>query len=372
MRRRRAPSGCLAALLGLLLGPTACGEPAEGADAGATDPPDAATDGGPADAGPLDETPPELRDVRAALADPPVTFDLSAGSQTRRIFTPTTVELRVFARDDVTPAEALSVRLVDPADGTTHAAAERVFERGLWKLTHAAEPGLAFAVVVADEAGNETELASTLSFPSLTDALARTWTALEYDASRTLVAQVEQRWADGALCHVEAGGRGGTYRVEAGDTLVVEERHTAACAEDPGAEADTVERTVQSRFFVDEVYLAPSRFERDGDGTGVAGTWTRAHAVTEGGATTSVTETLTLSGDGGFAWAREAGGTASSASGTWEVTDNLDYTFDYGDFLVLTVEARDGAALGTPETEVRSFVLREGYLLLDPLVDLEG
>ncbi len=342
----------------------ACGPgPSVGGDAGS----DAGLDGGP-----VDETAPQIREVRAALASPSVTFDLSAGSERRQIFTPPTVEIRVFASDDVTAPEDLAVTLVRPSTGARYADTESIFERGLWKLTHVAEPGLAFTIAVADEAGNETTLESTLTFPSLSEGVERTWTALEYDASRTLVGQVEQRWAAGQLCHVEAGGRGGTYRIEEDGTLIVEERHTAACGTDPGAEADTIERTVESHPFLDEIYLATSRFERDVDGTGVEGVWTRVATITEGDASTIVSETLTLSDAGTYQRVIEQGGVTTTASGTYEVETNPDYTFDYGDFLILTTTVRDASDLPTPETAVTWIVIRDGYLLVEPLVDLDA
>lgn len=335
-----------------------------GVDAGITDaatPPDATT--------PPDESPPELRDVRAELASPAASFDLNTGSARRSIFTPSTVLFRVHASDDVSAAEDLRVRLLDP-DGAEHEGAEVVFDRGLWNLTHAAAPGLAFTVAVADEAGNETVLPATLTFPSLAEAVARTWTALEYRAPEELEAQRSQRWADGQLCAEDEPGPGGTYRIEEGPLLVVEERHTSPCGEDPGAEADTVERTIESPLFVDDVYLSLARFEREEGSAGVQGRWSRERRVSTTGAPVTVSEQLTLAGDATFTWARDEGGAASEASGTYEVVNNHDYTFDYGDFVVLTIEARDGSPLTEPETEVHLFVIRDGYLLLDPLVDL--
>ena len=347
----------------------ACGSSAGMTDAG----PDAASvDGGAGDASFADDVPPEIRDVRAALESPTVTFDLGSGSSSRQIFSPSSLEVRVFASDDVTPAESLTVELVDPAVGSAYADASAAFQRGLWVLSHQAGPGTAFTVAVTDAAGNRTELGNTLTFPSLADGVARSWTALQYDDSQTLVSQVEEHWMDGQFCHVDAGGRGGTYAVD-GDTLTVEERFTTACGTDPGTDADTVERTVESALYVDDVYFAFSRFDRDGDGTGATGTWTRSSAVTDSGGTSTMTaETLTLSAEGAFQRSTDDGATTSTESGTYEVITNSDYTFDYGDFLVLTIESRDGAALSTPETEQRWFVVRDGHLLIEPLVDLSA
>jgi hypothetical protein len=329
-------------------------------------------DGG-ADGGRADGLPPEIRDVRATLASPEVTFDLSSGSERRQIFTPSSLELRVFASDDVTPAEELSVALVDPADGSIYSDTTRAFERGLWILTHEAAPGLAFTLVVTDAAGRATPLGNTLTFPTLADGITRAWTALQYDTSETLTAQVEERWMDGRFCHLDAGGPGGTYTV-AGDTLSVQERHTSPCGTDPGAEGATVERTIESQLYVDDTYFALSRYDRgEGGETDTAGVWERSSTVTDAaGSSTRRVDTLTLSEDGSYQQTIDEGGVIGSESGTYEVATNSDYTFDYGDFLIFRVERRDGTTLPAPETELRWFVLRDGHLLVEPLVDLSA
>ena len=89
---------------------------------------------------PADEEAPEYRSIQASIQGQfSSQVDLSSSDQTRIVPIEVTIEFTIFATDDETDAEQLTVEIVD-ADGTPFDA-EPTFSNGLWKLQTTLSPG---------------------------------------------------------------------------------------------------------------------------------------------------------------------------------------------------------------------------------------
>lgn len=356
----RSRAAVLLALAPLLLG--GCdGDDPEG-DAGPL------VDAGAMDAGAGASDPPTVRDVRIDLTGvTDLTVDLGAASSETILPEPTASEWIVQVRDDVTAPDALDVTIASP-DGAPLADQSPLFERGNWRITATVSPGDELTVRVEDEDGNVTIHDQTLRVPTLEEALVDAWEQRDHGLDQSIVARADVElladgtwtWSGPAL----GRSRGGTFEVT-GATLLFEERTDSAGDTDPA----TVERADEGPFFVDSRFLSRAPWQRADATTGAEGTFERSWTHTEGGAPATVEETLTLGGDGSYAWTRTLDGAPDgSAEGTFVVELTQNYEDSLGDFLRVTETRRDGMDLAVPEERLDLFIDLEDRLLIDPLI----
>lgn len=329
---------------------------------------------------PKDTTPPEINQVSATLGDPnPGTLDLGKSDAQRVIATPTPLSLKVFATDDVTPIAKLKVQALDdsktPLPGQT-----ATLHNGLWEISTSAQAGMTVHIAATDEAGNQTEWPYAAVFPTRTQALVHAWTLLIYSnvASAGGVYPVSSRPKDTLTATTWCqendlagnGPQGGTWSVQSDGRLKLETRHHMPCTTtDFGTQWDTIESTRVSDFYVDATYFSDSPYTRaaGGSASDITGTWSYKVDITSGGQTNTLTPTLVLNQDGTFSQTTEDGHTLS---GTYKVEPNPNYSADFGQLLVATVDTQDGASV-TPVLVVHYFkVTQDLELLLDPFVQV--
>jgi hypothetical protein len=364
--------------IGSLLGMTGC----SGSDtAEPNGSPDASIDGGS-----TDEEAPSFRDVSASIqGEFSSQIDLSE-SATRVLPVPAMTTFTVFADDNETGAEQLSIDVVD-ATGESLDEQSTSFSAGLWKITVEVSPGMEVRVRATDRAGNSTTTESTLEIPSQAEALVNSWQRRTYtnddqsiDERFNLSIKDDGTWEE----QRPDTTLGGDYTVD-GDVL----RFSRTYLSGNDTNRETIERQVRSTFYVDGTYMHRSPWQRDGtaDGSeGVAGTWARSYKVyaPRDGAVSlkrEVTSTLTFSenSESDNTWSRTRSGTeysgdqgssfTSTTSGTWRVVENESYGGNFGDYLVRTTTHEDGTALESPETTSELFYAPLDLLLLSPYLD---
>lgn len=324
---------------------------------------------------PKDTTPPEINTLSATLGNG--SLDLSKSDDQRVIVTPTQLTLKVFATDDVTAPENLTVQALDDSNkplGDQSA----TLHNGLWQVTTTVNAGLTVHVAVSDEAGNQTLWPYAAVFPTREQALARKWTLIVYDNQKSptgvypvINKPVDTLTADTWCQEDDAAGNGpagGTWSVLADGRLKLETRDHTAC--DSADLTKPVQATRLSDFYVDQTDYSDRPYTRQG-GTAndITGSWSYKVELTSGGQTQTVTATLELNGDKTFTRKTEDGHTLQ---GTYEQLPNPNYSANYGQLLVLTVDKKDGATLPTPVVQVHYFtVTQDLQLLVDPLVQVQ-
>ena len=130
-----------------------------------------------------------------------------------------------------------------------------------------------------------------------------------------------------------------------------------------------METTRTSEFYVDATYFSAAPYVRQGSGSAndITGAWSYKVDIASGGQSQTVAPTLTLSSDNTFTRSTEDGHTLE---GTYKVLPNPNYSADFGQLLVLTVNQKDGASV-TPVLEVHYYkVTQDLQLLVDPLVQV--
>jgi hypothetical protein len=321
-----------------------------------------------------DTEPPEIREVRGSLGDPnPGTLDLSKADAERALPSPTPFTLQVFASDDTTETEGLTVQALDDAREPL-ADQTAVLHNGLWQISTTAKAGLTVRLVVRDAAGNATEWPYAAIFPSRAQSLVQTWTLLVYDAKANVIERPTVVFGDDQWCEDDTqagdGPQGGTWSLRSDGRLKVETRHHSACDSVAAAAATApVESSRTSDFYVDATYFSDRPYQREG-GPGaegdVTGTWSYGVDLLSEGKSKTLTPTLMLANDGTFTQDTEDG---HSVAGTYEVTPNANYSADFGELLYLTVTEMDGAPVKAA-TAVHYFKLVAGLLVVDPFVQL--
>lgn len=323
---------------------------------------------------PKDTTPPEINQVSATLGTG--TLDLGKSDTQRVIATPTPLTLKVFATDDITITQNLTVQALDDSNQPI-ADQSANLHNGLWQITTTAKPGLTIHVAATDEAGNQTVWPHAAVFPTREQALVQTWTLLVYDNQATaggvypVLERPEDKLTKDTWCQDDdaagSGPQGGTWSVLADGRLKLETRDNTAC--DTADLTKPVQSARTSGFYVDATYFSAAPYVRQGSGSAkdITGAWSYKVDIASGGQSQTLTPTLTLSSDNTFTRSTEDGHTLQ---GTYKVEPNPNYSADFGQLLVLTVNQKDGASV-TPVLEVHYYdVTQDLQLLVDPLVQI--
>lgn len=366
----RRPAGAFLAVAVILTAAAGCGD--DGGDDGTADTVDAA---------PSDTEAPELRDLRVTIeGDLGVTLELNTRDAQHIIPAPGTAEFVVLARDDSSPAEALSVEVIDATEAA-RAPLESELRNGLWRVRIDVAPGDQLRVRVADQAGNTVESQHVLQVPALEQALAGAWEAWFFDDTQT----VTHIW----LADWSAGGTWTETREDSGyvsagtwalDGLTLERAARTSTGPDPDADDTTIEWRRDGDFYVDGTYFAPDPYVRTAGSSGVEGTWERSRERWEpdqGGLVLAeeVSETITFDIS---TWnetrtvidhrGASPATTITTRAGDYRIELNDNYTEAIGNFLVRTVTELDGTTVaGEPETW-ELHVTRLGRLLVSPML----
>lgn len=318
---------------------------------------------------PADTVAPEIKDVQGTLGDPsPGSLDLSSSDAQRVITAPTPLTLRISAKDDVTSTDKLSVQALDGSDQPL-ADQTATFHNGLWEIATTAKVGLSIHVAVSDEAKNQTVWPHAAVFPTKDEAVVRKWTLLVYDSNANVVSRPNMTVTTDTWCQDDDaagnGPSGGDWSVLGDGRLQLDTRHHMACS---SATPGTVESTRTSEFYVDATYFSDQLYAGGGSSTpgDIVGTWTYSVDIKSGGQTQTITPKLDLTSGLTFTQDTEDGHTLQ---GTYEIRHNTDYSNDFGELLVLTVDTMDGGSV-TPVTSVHYFTVRDGKLLVDPFVEV--
>ncbi|MBM4352799.1 MAG: hypothetical protein FJ109_03235 [Deltaproteobacteria bacterium] len=326
-----------------------------------------------------DTEPPELRDVRVELVgELGMLLDLNNGPASPVIPLPMPAEFTVFATDDRSPVEKLSVVLVDGVTSELLAGQTASFSNGLWRVEYELCPGAHVLVRVSDEAGNGTTWKHGLEIPTLSEALVGQWSTRVYDQDRTLLGAWTSQWSadgtweeEGPWPHI-----GGTWSEKDG-MLDLEKRWSTLGDRDSA----TVEALQRCTFHVDVSYLDTCPYLRAGDGNDIVGTWERSlltRVVPAGAIPGSgelgplITEVSTYTFETDGTWSLHVARTVDSdrwpdvsdyqIGGTYEVVLSDNYVEDFGDFLLLSHAVPDGS--GEPWTQIVLFRIRADRLLL--------
>ncbi|MGM0556100.1 MAG: hypothetical protein ACQEVA_06960 [Myxococcota bacterium] len=326
---------------------------------------------------PSDDEAPEYRDIKASIQG---TFssqvDLRSGDQRRVLPVAAPVQFTVFATDNETGAEDLTVEVVDP-DGQP-LGAEATFSNGLWKLDLEIAPGDTAYVRTTDEAGNAATSEYALIIPTRAEAVQGNWERLFYNREKAVANRWPVTYAEDGTWEVEQdeGVVGGTYEANE-DQLTLTQTFDEA-AQDGDTDTNTVEEQRVMSYYVDNTFLMPAPYETEGDDSTVEGTWTRTYDVRKPvdgtlDAYSTATETLEFNEDGTWSWTRvdelEAGGSEeTSESGTYTLEISDGYIENYGNYLFIEVTSRDGTELTTAEEDVWLQRFRLGKMLINPNV----
>jgi len=328
---------------------------------------------------PSDTTPPEFRDVRVEIhASPSIIVDLNNQDVERVLPMAFPAAFTVFTTDDESVADAIVVTVLQgdedvPADGQ-----EAAFANGIWTVAvPGMGPGQTWRVRVEDEAGNADVWTYALIIPTLDEAVVGDWDTRWYTEEGVHSHSWEAAWStDGTWEESRAEPTEqveGTWAID-GDLLTVSETTSQPGDPDP----DTVEVMSEGGFYVDETYLSTVPMHRTGEGDGLEGTWSRdvlrwPLPVGEEFVAGDVTETLALNGDGTCEYRVEGSQDPVSdyldvVTGTWVLVPNENYIENYGDYLVIVHETRNGEPLDPPAVVVDLMVIRHDLLLLSPKV----
>lgn len=306
---------------------------------------------GDADSGPADSTAPRLRDVRTSI-DGAVSTDVDLNGGDVEVILPSAAvaAFTVFASDDISDSDALTVDFVD-ADGEPVAPTETSFRNGLWTAAIDVAPGMHLRARVSDEAGNEVIADAALVVPAIEDALLGDWATRRFGLDQTQIGVRHHEWTTGEWSEEEGDyAAAGTWSFD-GEFITVVTTETTA--------GDTP--ILRSDVYVDEFYfsIGPMR-QQSGSESGIVGTWTTTSWMGE----TEVERTveLSLGDDDQFTWTDGD----SYAAGSWRTEVNEDYSEAFGNFLVLDVSSRDGAELAEVEVEISLYRRRGDALLISP------
>jgi hypothetical protein len=186
-------------LCGILVAPLSCSEdvspssPTASGGSGGTEvdadlPPDAGESDGPV--GPVDDTAPVLRDVQVDIEGPlSAGFDIDEQDASLVLAADTTALFTVFARDDSSAAEELTVEVVVD-DGDPLPAESSELRSGLWRVRVRVQRGLSLRVRVSDAAGNAVLSEGRLVLPSAPMALTGSWQARFHSSAQS----ISHRW----------------------------------------------------------------------------------------------------------------------------------------------------------------------------------
>ncbi len=331
--------------------------------------------------GSKDTTPPEIKQVSATLGDPnPGTLDITSGDATRVITTPTPLTLKVFATDDQTATDKLEVQVLD-ASNKPIAGQTASFHNGLWEIGTTAQAGLTVHIAASDAAGNQTLWPNAAVFPTRTQALVQTWTQIVYankasaGGAYPVLSRPKDTIKTDTWCQDDDqagdGPSGGTWSVLADGRLKLETRHHMACTTtDFGSEWNTIETTRTADFYVDATYFSTAPYTHQGGAPApgdITGTWSYKVDVASGGQQNTLTPDFVFNADGTFTQSTEDG---HDLQGTYEVRPNPNYSADFGQLLVLTVDQMDGQSV-TPTVSVHYFTTTAAQeLLVDPFVQI--
>jgi hypothetical protein len=335
------------------------------------------------DTAPTDTEAPELRDISAAIqGEFSSQVDLNNENVTRVLPVAADAEFTIFASDNETDPEELTVEIIG-ADGEPLEVKDEAFRNGLWRVTVELAPGTDAVARVTDGAGNTATSEQSLTIPTREEALVDDWQRRGYDDQQ----EITTRWNrqindDGTWAETrESLTLGGDYSVEEG-TLEFAETYREG-GETTDSDRETVEQMTASSFYVDETYFHHRAWTRDGDGEGVAGTWTRSFEVHEpqNGELQLVREvdetiefqeveggdnTWTLTRSGTDYTGGEETAIDETESGTWEVVENESYAGNYGDFLVRETTEENGEPVDNPEPVTELFTMPLDKLLISP------
>lgn len=383
MRRTSTTAASALACCLLLAG---CSDDADGSsDAGSpadTTQPDVTADT-TTDTAPTDTEAPELRDISAAIqGEFSSQVDLNNENVTRVLPVAADAEFTIFASDNETDPEELTVEIIG-ADGEPLEVKDEAFRNGLWRVTVELAPGTDAVARVTDGAGNTATSEQSLTIPTREQALVDDWQRRGYDDQQ----EITTRWnrailEDGTWEEVrESVTFGGDYSVEDGTLEFAETYREGGDTTD--TDRETVEQMTASSFYVDETYFHHRAWTRDGDGEGVAGTWTRSfeiHEPRDGEVQLAreVDETIEFQevegGDNTWTLTRTGtdytGGEETAIdeteSGTWEVIENESYAGNYGDFLVRETTDENGEPVDGSEPVNELFTMPLDKLLISP------
>ncbi len=326
---------------------------------------------------PFDEQAPDIRDVRVELSGSVKgLFDLNAGDATAIVppgVAPPLATVTVFAVDDVTPGDQLTVSVRD-GEGKTLATQDQQFSNGLWKVSLEVHPGLVVGVEVKDAEGNGTTWMHRLIVPTGAEAILGKWDRPFYDQNFDLVKHGTTTFFEGQWSQegVESAPVTGEYEVD-GEELTL--RLDDVAAANPEAPSQRV-----CAFFVDKTYFHHCPFVAAGEAVEIQGVWTRSYREYRGSGNSTqllrdVTETLEFQEDG--AWTLTVSGdvwdgtamspSVESSQGSYQVRLNENYIDNFGDFLVLEGDPFPADLFGALNT-VSLFKLANGTLLIAPLI----
>ncbi len=326
-----------------------------------------------------DTTPPEFRDVRVEIGSaPPIELDLNTNSVTRILPMPFPATFTILVKDDQTAAEQIHVSVTLEGSQEPVSGQQATFNNGLWTLSiPELGPGQLLRIHAQDAAGNASAWTNTLEIPSLATALTASWQTPFYNAQGQLQTTWNATWeADFTWEEIRSDPpltMQGTWQLSESLLAVVETRSSGG-DQDP----ETQEHKLEGDFYVDETYFSHLPMHRSGQGSGLEGTWTqtwKAWSATASGLQVAEDVHLTwvLNPNGQFQSTRTGlypgdDDATQMMQGTWVEVPNENYIDNYGNYLVITVDEIDGAALDAALEQVDLAVIRNGLLLLSPKI----
>lgn len=331
--------------------------------------PDAIVDVG-SDVGPADDRAPTLRDIRYDFVG-----DLGGGGDLnaldKRAAIPTALELTftVFAIDNSTATEDLTVRVLDVAgeEETELTPTATELASGLWDLTYLVEAGVVLQVEVADEAGNAVRSEGALTIPSVGEVLVGDWVGRTFESDQSVLTARDWTFADDGTWTAASPDAEGAYEV---DGFSVSLRETVG--------DDAADEWRHAVAYVDDLYVDFDPFTFTGDAaptTDLVGTWVSTATIldTDGTEIAQVSDTVVFGDDGNWsrAWERTGDSPASrTAGGAFRIELNENYSENFGDFIVWETTEEDGEDVEM-ETTMIQWRLRGETLLLAPLLPAE-
>lgn len=340
-------------------------------------------------AGDLAGEPPGFRTIVVSITgELPSEDDFTDEDATRIIPTTLSSEFRIFAEDDATSVDELTVEVID-GDATSFETVEQTasYRNGLWFIETDLSPDMEMRVRLQDGDGHVTISTYALIIPPLDEAIVGDWERPFFDTEQVILHTTDLSIEDDGTWSEEQGGSGmdrtGTYDFADNGDIELEVRTTENSLDGTDdTNSDTVEEVFVGPYYVDELYLGLFPFARADGLSDLESTWTRQilNYEPDGDDLELVedrTETLVINVDGTWTetWTGseyDGGGETAinqSWAGTWEIEINENYTESVGDFLARTVTTVDGEAADEPYLVwYELHITRVGNLLISPRV----
>ena len=339
--------------------------------------------------GDLAGDPPGFRTIVVSITgELPSEDDFTDEDATRIIPTTLSSEFRIFAEDDSTSVDELTVEVID-GDASSFETVEQTasYRNGLWFIETDLSPDMEMRVRLQDGDGHVTISTYALIIPPLDEAIVGDWERPFFDTDQVILNTTDLSLEDDGTWTEQQGGSGmdrtGTYDFDDDGNIELEVRTTENSLDGTDdTNSDTIEAVYVGPYYVDELYLGLFPFTRADGQSDLESTWTRQilNYEPDGDDLELVedrTETLVINAD--ETWAETWTGTEYDGSdetainrswgGTWEIEINENYTESVGDFLARTVTTVDGAAADEPYLVwYELHITRVGNLLISPRV----